>query len=280
MSAASSTSRTASTAAHGVPDPSGPVLGDAVPGPSSRPVVTVVQLDAEVPLDRFAAPLAESAEVRLVRAYAGQDAGAAADLDGLLVLGGRMHAYADAEPGLAATRALLADAVTAGTPTLGICLGAQLLAAATGGRVHVAAPPGREVGVVDVRWRPEATSDPLLGALATAAESAESRSTPMPTMHDDAIVDLPAGAAWLAASRMYPYQAFRVGASAWGVQFHPEASPATMHAWAEGADDLTAEEIAAVDAAVAAADAQVERDGAAVARTFAALVATRTAARA
>jgi GMP synthase (glutamine-hydrolysing) len=232
----------------------------------------VVQLDPDVPLDRFSEPLAARSRVRVVRAYAGEETGPAAGLDGLVVLGGRMHAYADEEPGVAATRALLADAVRAGTPTLGICLGAQLLAAATGGRVHVAAPPGREVGVVDVRWRPEAATDPLLGGLAAAADS---RSTAMPTMHDDAIVDLPAGAAWLASSRMYPYQAFRVGERAWGVQFHPEASPATMHAWAVDAGDLDEAEVAAVDAAVTAADPDVARDGSRLAETFAALVAPR-----
>lgn len=242
------------------------------PGLTGQPVVTVVQLDADVPLDRFADALGTDVQVRLVRAFAGEDAGPAADLDGLLVLGGRMHAYADEEPGVAATRTLLADAVRAGTPTLGICLGAQLLAAATGGRVHVAAPPGREIGVVDVRWRPEATTDPLVGGLAAAAETGESRSTPMPTMHDDAIVDLPAGATWLAASRMYPYQAFRVGEAAWGVQFHPEASPATMHAWAVDAGDLDDAELGALVDAVTAADDQVSHDGATLARTFAALV--------
>ncbi len=235
------------------------------------PVLTVVQLDAEVPLDRFAPHLA-GVEVRLVRAYAGEDP-RPADLDGLLVLGGRMSAHDDAEPGLASTRSLLADAAAAGVPTLGICLGAQLLALATGGRVDVAAPPGREAGVVDVRWRPEAASDPLLGALAR-----DGRSTPMPSMHADAIVDLPRGATWLAASRTYPYQAFRVGDRAWGVQFHPEASPATLRRWTAlaGDDEATAAEI---DAAATAADERVAPDGARIAATFATLVADAAAER-
>jgi GMP synthase (glutamine-hydrolysing) len=237
------------------------------------PVLTVVQLDAEVPLDRFAAHLA-GVEVRLVRAYAGEDPRPAADLDGLLVLGGRMSAHDDDAPGLVATRSLLADATAAGVPTLGICLGAQLLAVATGGRVHVDAPPGREAGVVDVRWRPEAAADPLLGSLAR-----EGRSTLMPTMHADAIVDLPRGATWLAASRMYPYQAFRVGERAWGVQFHPEASPETMRSWSalSGDDAATA---AGIDDAVTAADERVAADGARIAATFAALVADGVAERA
>ena len=80
-----------------------------------------------------------------------------------------MSAYDDADaPWLPELRALLADASTQGVPTLGICLGAQLLAVARGGRVQVAAPPGRESGIVDVRWRPEAAGDAVVGAVARA----------------------------------------------------------------------------------------------------------------
>jgi GMP synthase (glutamine-hydrolysing) len=239
-----------------------------VDSPTSPAVLTVVQLDATVPLDRFA-DLLDGVQVRVVRADLGEQTGPAADLDGLLVLGGRMSAHDEHEPGVAATRALLAEAVAADVPTLGICLGAQLLAVATGGQVHVAAPPGREAGIVDVRWRPEATGDVLVGSLAAGG-----RSTPMPTMHADAIVDLPRTATWLAASRMYPYQAFRIG-SAWGLQFHPEASPALMHDWAVE----SGEDVAAIDQVVAAHDAAVEPAGSTIARSFAGVVAARAAGR-
>lgn len=231
------------------------------------PVLTVVQPDPAVTLDRFADWLAP-VELRVVRAYAGEDAGPVDALDGLLVLGGRMSALDDHLPGIAASRALLAGAVGAGVPTLGICLGAQLLAVATGGQVHVAAPPGHEAGIVDVHWRPEAVQDALVGALAGAPGADHRRGTPMPTMHGDAVVDLPRGAVWLGASRTYPYQAFRVG-TAWGLQFHPEASPATMHGWAEEVDEV---DTAAVDAAVAEHDAEVAVAGREIARAFAAAV--------
>lgn len=240
--------------------------------PPHVPVLTVVQLDAGVPLDRFAGWL-DGVEVSLVRADLGEPLPSADTLDGLLVLGGQMSALSDDSPGVPATRTLLADAVQAGVPTLGICLGAQLLAVATGGRVHVAAPPGRESGVVDVRWRPEAVGDPVVGALVDADVPEDHRSTPMPSMHADAIVDLPRTATWLAHSRQYPYQAFRVG-SAWGVQFHPEASPATLHAWAELHDDV---DTAAVDAATADQDASVAHAGQTIAQEFAGLVVTRAA---
>jgi len=247
------------------------------PTGSLTPVVTVVQLDAAVPLDRFADHL-DGVDVRLVRAYAGEQPGADDRLDGLIVLGGNMSAHDEHEPGIPETRALLADAARAGVPTLGICLGAQLLAVATGGRVDVAAPPGREAGVVDVRWRPEAAADPLLGPLAADAERAGTRSTPMPTMHADAVVDLPRNATWLAASRTYPYQAFRIGDAAWGLQFHPEASPGLMAAWSADAGDAP-EEQAAIAEAVTAADDVVQVEGARIARAFAGIVAVRAAER-
>jgi GMP synthase (glutamine-hydrolysing) len=50
-------------------------------------------------------------------------------------------------------------------------------------------------------------------------------------MHGDMVRALPPGAAWLASSDMYPHQAFRVGTSAWGVQFHPEVSLASYREW-------------------------------------------------
>jgi len=230
---------------------------------ATTPVLTVVQLDDGVSLDRFADWL-DGVDVRLVRADLGESAGPADRLDGLLVLGGQMSALSD-EPGIAETRALLTDAVAAGVPTLGICLGAQLLAVATGGRVHVAAPPGRESGIIDVHWRPEALDDELVGGLVDADLPEERRTTRMPSMHADAIVDLPRTAKWLAHSRAYPYQAFRVG-SAWGLQFHPEASPATLHAWASLHDDV---DTAAVDAAAAEHDEVVAGAGRVLARAFA-----------
>ncbi|GIG22595.1 aminotransferase [Cellulomonas chitinilytica] len=240
---------------------------------ATTPVLTVVQLDDGVSLDRFADWL-DGVRVRPVRADLGESAGPADALDGLLVLGGQMSATSD-EPGIAETRALLADAVAAGVPTLGLCLGAQLLAVATGGRVHVAAPPGRESGVIGVHWRPEALHDELVGGLVDADLPEDRRTTRMPSMHADAIVDLPRAAKWLAHSRAYPYQAFRVG-SAWGLQFHPEASPATLHAWASLHDDV---DTAAVDAAAAEHDEVVAGAGRVLARAFAGIVVARAAER-
>ncbi|WP_456825361.1 type 1 glutamine amidotransferase [Cellulomonas sp. P5_E12] len=229
-----------------------------------RPVVTVIQSSPDVSLDRFSEWLGD-VELRLVAAFAGEIVPVASEVgDGLVVLGGQMSAYDDSTaPWLPELRALLADASTQGVPTLGICLGAQLLAAARGGRVQVATPPGRETGIVDVRWRPEAVGDAVVGPVAALAD--DRHRTPQPSMHADAVVDLPRGAVWLASSAMYPYQAFRVG-SAWGVQFHPEARAATLRSWADAYDDVDTE---AVLSAYAAREAEVTAAGRALAESFA-----------
>ncbi|WP_028046251.1 type 1 glutamine amidotransferase [Cellulomonas sp. URHE0023] len=232
-----------------------------------RPVITVIQSSPDVQLDRFADWLGD-VEVRVVAAFSGEPVPLAEEAgDGLIVLGGRMSAHDDTiAPWLPEVRALLSDASTRGVPTLGICLGAQLLAVARGGRVQVAAPPGREAGLADVRWRPEAVGDVVVGAVAALAD--DRHRTPQPSMHADAVVDLPRGAVWLASSQMYPYQAFRVG-SAWGVQFHPEASSETLRTWADTHDDVDTE------AVVAAYDARVDEVtvvGRALAESFAAHV--------
>ncbi|MBO3100712.1 type 1 glutamine amidotransferase [Cellulomonas fengjieae] len=232
-----------------------------------RPVVTVIQSSPDVPLDRFEPALGD-VELRIVAAFAGGSVPTADEVgDGLIVLGGQMSAYDDATAGwLPELRALLAEASTRGVPTLGICLGAQLLAVARGGRVQVAAPPGREAGIVDVHWRPEAAGDPVVGGVAALADARSD--TPLPSMHADAVVDLPRGAVWLASSPMYPYQAFRIG-SAWGVQFHPEAGADTLGRWADGHDDV---DTGAVRAAYDARGAGIAAAGRALAESFVAHV--------
>ncbi len=144
----------------------------------------------------------------------------------LVVMGGAMG-VGDADtthPWLRDELALLRDAVANGVPTLGICLGAQLLAAATGGDVR----PGRvgpEVGVRRVHLAASAEGDPLLHGLPPVAEAVQ--------WHWDEVLTLPPGATLLAGSPMYPHQAFRVGDAAWGLQFHPEARPSMVRRWAE-----------------------------------------------
>lgn len=215
------------------------------------PRITVIQSSPDVPMDRFAARLGH--DVRLVLAFAGESVPSLDEVgDGLVVLGGQMSARSDAEaPWLPALRGLLAEAVADGVPTLAICLGAQLLAVAGGGQVAVAAPPGREAGLVRVRWREAAATDPVLEAVVSLSDGGSRATTGFVSMHADAVVELPPGAVWLGASAMYPYQAFRLG-SALGVQFHPEASVELALRWAADHDD--------VDGAALAAELEPVRD--------------------
>ncbi len=105
------------------------------------------------------------------------------------------------------------DAVAAGVPVLGICYGHQLLADALGGEVGCT-PGGHEAGSITVRRDPGSHEDPLFGHLPDAFSAY--------AIHSQSVTRLPAGSVRLASSDREPNQAFRVGACAWGVQFHPE----------------------------------------------------------
>ena len=130
----------------------------------------------------------------------------------LVVMGGPMGALDDAEhPFLAQERRLLADAVDHDVPVLGICLGAQLLAAALDARVYPG--PEAEIGAGTVNLTPAANDDPVLGVIDT-------KTLAVFHWHGDTF-DLPADAMRLASSERYENQAFRVG-TAYGFQFHVE----------------------------------------------------------
>ncbi len=147
----------------------------------------------------------------------------------LMVLGGAYLPDDDERaPWLAGTRALMGQALERGVPVFGICLGGQMLAQVAGGAV--AGEHGEpEFGSIELALRAEAGQDPLFRDLPARPTAIEN--------HVDAIVRLPAGAAWLASSERCPYQAFRVGDTAWGVQFHPEAAAERIPEWSE--DRLT-----------------------------------------
>lgn len=152
--------------------------------------------------------------------------------DGVVCLGGEMGALDDAEyPWLADCRALLAEAVGRRLPVLGVCLGAQLLAAATGGQVARAAA-GPEVGPMVVARRDAAAADPLLAGLPLSPLVLQ--------FHTDEVVTLPPGAVRLAWAPGCANQAFRVGTAAWGVQGHIETTPELVTEWAAGAPQLAA----------------------------------------
>jgi GMP synthase-like glutamine amidotransferase len=148
---------------------------------------------------------------------------------GLICLGGHMGAYDDLDhPWLADVRRLLAEAVTRQLPTLAICLGAQLLAVATGGRV-TAGPDGPEVGPLLVAKRDAAWNDPLFGEMPFMPDVMQ--------FHSDVIAQLPPNAALLASATLYPHQAFRVGRCVYGLQFHIETTTELVERWAANSPD-------------------------------------------
>jgi GMP synthase (glutamine-hydrolysing) len=146
--------------------------------------------------------------------------------DGLLVMGGPQASMDgdDVNPELVGVWELLRQAIAADVPTLGVCLGAQLLAQAGGGRTRTGSE-GPEVGAQLVAKRDAADADPLFAPLPLSPDVIE--------WHHDEISELPAGATLLASSPVYAHQAFRVGRSVYGVQFHIETTPQMVRAWAE-----------------------------------------------
>jgi GMP synthase-like glutamine amidotransferase len=150
--------------------------------------------------------------------------GDASGLDALVVMGGPMSAQSDdAFPTRRAEVSLLADAVRSGLPTLGVCLGAQLLALAAGGAVSPG-PEGPEIG-----WGPITLSD---SCRADALFSGLPDELTVLHWHGDTF-DLPAGATRLMSSDTYANQGFRVGQAAWGVQFHLEVTAAAVDGFLE-----------------------------------------------
>lgn len=192
------------------------------------PLVLVLEHDASDPLLRLGEWLGETrARLDVRRLYAGDTPpSGTAGFDAIISLGGEMGAHDDdVAPWLPTTRALLGAAAADGTPTLGICLGAQLLAAATGGAV-VRGPDGPEIGAYLTAKRDAAEDDPLFARVPLTPDVMQ--------YHHDVIAGLPPGAVLLLAGTTYPNQAFRVGTAAWGLQFHIETSAADLRSWHGG----------------------------------------------
>ena len=189
----------------------------------SGPRVLVVQNSASDPVGRLGDWFQDAGLV--VDQVTGPDLPANLDgVAGLVVLGGDMGAYDDdIAPWLPHERALLREAVEREVPTLAICLGAQLLAVANGGRVETD-PDGPEIGAQLVAKRTAASRDPLFAAVPITPDVHQ--------WHYDAITVLPPGAILLASSPRGEHQAFRLGRLAWAVQFHIETTPDTLLDWA------------------------------------------------
>jgi GMP synthase (glutamine-hydrolysing) len=149
------------------------------------------------------------------------------EVGGVVSMGGPMSVSQQAAyPWIARELALLRRAVERRLPVLGVCLGAQMLAAALGAKV--APNPQKEIGWYPVIREPGADGDPLLAAFGQTETVFQ--------WHGDTF-GLPTGAVRLASSPLRQgssrrmEQAFRYGDRAWGLQFHVEVTEAMVRAW-------------------------------------------------
>lgn len=144
--------------------------------------------------------------------------------DLLIILGGPIGVYeVEDYPWLKAETALIARRLAAQKPTLGICLGAQLMAKALGATVG----PGK---AKEIGWAPLALTE---AGKASPLAHVDGAKTPVLHWHGDTF-DLPDGAALLASTEICETQAFAIGTHALGLQFHLEAYGQALERWFVG----------------------------------------------
>jgi GMP synthase (glutamine-hydrolysing) len=142
--------------------------------------------------------------------------------DLVVVLGGPIGAYDDDRyPFLADELRLLEQRLASNKPTLGICLGAQLMARVMGADVY--AGNGKEIGWSALELTPDGRNGPL----------AHLDGNPVLHWHGDTF-DLPENTVRLASTEPYANQAFSLGANVLGLQFHAEVDPDGIERWLIG----------------------------------------------
>jgi GMP synthase (glutamine-hydrolysing) len=168
--------------------------------------------------------------------------------DLVVVLGGPIGVYEEEKYAfLADERRALTQRLRARLPTLGICLGAQLMAAALGARVY----PGHQK---EIAWSPVELTP---GGAASCLAKLEARA--VLHWHGDTF-DLPEGAERLASTALYPNQAFAIGTNILALQFHPEVDARRFEQWLIG----HCGELAATGVDIAQFRADVKQGGAAL----------------
>ncbi|MCB2189111.1 MAG: type 1 glutamine amidotransferase [Deltaproteobacteria bacterium] len=147
------------------------------------------------------------------------------DADGydlVVAMGGPMNVYEeDAHPWLKPENELLARALTAGQPVVGVCLGAQLMAKALG--AAVVDSPVKELGWYTAELTPQGREDPLFQGVGNQLSVFH--------WHGDMFL-VPAGGRLLATGTGCPHQAFR-WYNGWALQFHVEVTGPIVAAWCE-----------------------------------------------
>jgi GMP synthase-like glutamine amidotransferase len=146
-----------------------------------------------------------------------------ADVDGVVLFGSTYNVeHADQQPFIKEVRELTIEAVERGTPFLGVCFGAQVLAWSLDADVRKASQ--REVGFEPMHPEPGASSDPLLAHYADGDMVFQ--------WHMDTF-EPPEGATMLATGDRVRNQAFRAGDRTWGVQWHFEIDRPELEYWLE-----------------------------------------------
>jgi len=141
--------------------------------------------------------------------------------DGLVVLGGPMAVYEESRfPWMTVELSAIRRCLETRRPILGICLGAQMLSHAGGGKVDKGPRP--EIGWYPLTLTPNGRVDNLFLGLEP--------SWPAFHWHGDTFT-LPPGSDHLAQSAITPHQAFRLGANAYGFQFHLETTEPMIREW-------------------------------------------------
>jgi GMP synthase-like glutamine amidotransferase len=199
-------------------------------------ILHIIQNDPEVPpgnlLDHLTIPYT------VHHPYRGEALPEVEQIAALIVLGGAMGANDDVRyPFLTDLKNLIRSVVAARIPYLGVCLGGQLLAVAVG--AEVVSHRWEELGTLDVSLTQEGRKDRLFEGIADEFKTFQ--------WHHDSF-DIPDGGMLLATSAACRHQAFRVGNSAWGVQFHPEVTEPIIRgwcAWGESTRKRTEELVAA-----------------------------------
>ncbi len=184
-----------------------------------KKILRIIQNDPEVPpgniIDNLTIPFV------IHHPYSDGHLPELEQISALIVMGGAIGANDDArQPFLGDLKHLIRNIVAARTPYLGICLGGQLLAAALGGAV--VSHRWEELGTLDVSLTDEGKTDRLFAGIPEEFSTFQ--------WHHDSF-DIPDGGVLLATSTACPHQAFRVGDSAWGLQFHPEVTEPIIRDW-------------------------------------------------
>lgn len=164
--------------------------------------------------------LSRGHEVTVTRLYRDEPMPPVTDVDLLVVLGGPMGVDEEVRfPFLGREKRFVETAIGVGTPVLGICLGAQIVADALGAPVTRNA--GDEIGWFPVELTPEAAASPHLAGWPPRFTTFH--------WHGDTFA-LPRGASRLARSEACENQAFLWGDRVVALQFHPEVTPAGLQA--------------------------------------------------